>query len=146
MLRKSTHEKLRHRIKELEIQIIEMKRKEGEQKELVAKLQNALTQLETLSGILPICSSCKKIRDNNGLWYEIEPYIASHIQVEFSHSICPDCEEKLYPEFSKRRDLATDGRRSTNDRQAPPEVTFIERRSGRERRSSWVSYRDDSRG
>lgn len=144
MLRKPTYEKLRQRIKELETQAIEMRREENERKDLVAKLQHALAQMETLRGIVPICSSCKKIRDDNGFWYEIEPYIASHTQVEFSHSICPDCEEKLYPEYFKKRDSATDGRRSTNDREAPLEVTFIERRSGIERRRFWVSYRDDS--
>ena len=146
MLRKPSYEQLRQRIKELETQAIEMRREEDERKDLVAKLQHTLAQMETFRGILLICSSCKKIRDDNGFWYEIEPYIASHTQVEFSHSICPDCEEKLYPEYSKRRDLDTDGGRSTNDRQALPEVTFIERRSGRERRSFWVSYRDDSQG
>lgn len=146
MQRKPTYEKLRQRIKELETQAIEMRREEDERKDLVAKLQHTLAQMETLRGIVPICSSCKKIRDDNGFWYEIETYIASHTQVEFSHSICPDCEEKLYPEFSKRRDSPNDGRRFTNDRQAPLEVSFIERRSGRERRRFWVSYRDDSRG
>ena len=144
MLRKPIHEQLRQRIKELETQVIEMRREEDERKGLVEKLQQALAQVETLRGILPICSSCKRIRDDNGFWYEIETYIASHSQAEFSHSICPDCEEELYPEYFKRRDSAPDERRSTNDREAPPEVTFIERRSGRERRSFWVSYRDDS--
>ena len=146
MPRKPTYEQLRQRIKELEIQVIEMRRDEDERKDLVVKLQQALAQMKTLRGILPICSSCKKIRDDKGFWYEIEPYIASRSQVEFSHSICPDCEEELYPEYFKKKNSAIDGRRSTNDRQAPQEVTFIERRSGRERRSFWVSYRDESRG
>ena len=137
MLRKPTYEQLRQRVKELEAQAIEMRREEDERENLVGKLQQALTQMETLRGILPICSSCKKIRDDNGFWYEIERYIASHSQVEFSHSICPDCEEELYPEYSKKRDSAANGRRSTDDRQAPQEVTFIERRSGIERRSLW---------
>jgi DNA repair exonuclease SbcCD ATPase subunit len=145
MPRKPTYEQLRQRVEELETQIIEMGREEDERKDLVAKLQQALAQMDALRGILPICSSCKKIRDDNGFWYEIEPYIASHTQVEFTHSICPDCEEELYPEYSKKRDSATDGRRSTNDEQSPPEVTFTERRSGRERRRFWASYRDDSR-
>ena len=137
MPRKPTYEQLRQRIKELEAQANEMRRQEDERKDLVVKLQQALTQMETLRGILPICSSCKKIRDDNGFWYEIELYIASHSQAKFSHSICPDCEEELYPEYSKNRDSAANGRRSTDDRQAPQEVTFIERRSGIERRSLW---------
>ncbi len=126
MAKKPTYEQLRQRVKELETQAIEMRRKEDERENLVEKLQQALTQMETLRGILPICSSCKKIRDENGFWYEIELYIASHSQAKFSHSICPDCEEELYPEYSKRRDSATDGRGSTSDRQTPQEVTFIE--------------------
>ena len=134
---KPTYEQLKQRVKELETQVIEMRREEDERKNLVEKLQQALAQVEVLGGILPICSSCKKIRDDSGSWYEIEPYIASHSQVEFSHSICPDCEEELYPEFSKERGSAADGRRFTDDRQAPQEVTFIERRSGRDRRSFW---------
>jgi len=146
MARKPTYEQLRQRNKELETQAIEMRREEDERENLVGKLQQALAQMERLSGILPICSSCKKIRDENGSWNEIEPYIASHSQAKFTHSICPDCEEELYPEYSKRRDSATDGRCSTNDRQTPQEVTFIDRRSGRERRSLWGSYRNGSRG
>lgn len=141
MPRKPTYEQLKQRVKELETQAIEMRREGDERENLVGRLQQALAQMETLRGILPICSSCKKIRDDNGFWNEIEPYIASHSQVEFSHSICPDCEEELYPEYSKRRDSATDDRSSTNDRQTPQEVTFIERRSGRERRSLWGSPR-----
>ena len=121
----------------LEAQAIEMRREEDERKNLVEKLQQALAQVEELRGMLPICSSCKKIRDENDFWYEIELYIASHSQAKFSHSICPDCEEELYPEYSKKRDSAIDGRRSIDDRQAPQEVTFIERRSGIERRSLW---------
>jgi DNA repair exonuclease SbcCD ATPase subunit len=143
---KPTYEQLRQRIEELEAQIIEMRREEDERKELVGKLQQALAQGDKLRGTLLICSSCKKIRDDNGFWYEIEPYIASHSQVGFSHSICPDCEKELYPEYSRRRDSATDRHPSTDDRQAPQEVTFIERRSGRDRRSFWVGHRNDSGG
>ena len=137
MPRKPTYEQLRQRVKELEAQAVEMRREEDERKNLVEKLQQALAQAEELRGILAICSSCKKIRDDNGFWYEIELYIASHSQAEFSHSICPDCEEELYPEYSKKKDLAIDERYSTDDRQAPREMPFIERRSGRDRRSFW---------
>ena len=127
MPRKPTYEQLRQRIKELETQAIEVKREEDERQNLIVRLQQALAQMEMFRGILPICSSCKKIRDDNGFWYEIERYIASHSQAQFSHSICPDCEEELYPDYSERRDSATD----------PQEVPFIERRSGRDRRSFW---------
>ncbi len=65
-------------------------------KKINAELENALAEVETLSGFLPICSSCKKVRDDSGYWNQIEDYIAKHSHTEFSHSICPDCTEKLY--------------------------------------------------
>ena len=137
MPRKPTYEQLMQRVEELETQAIEMRREEDERKNHIEKLQQALAQVEELRGFLPICSSCKKIRDDNGFWYEIELYIASHSQAEFSHSICPDCEKELYPEYSRERNSANDERYSTEDRQAPQEVNFVERRSGRDRRSFW---------
>ncbi len=64
----------------------------------VTELRQALTEVKTLSGLLPICSSCKKIRDDNGYWNEVENYIRRHSEAEFSHGICPDCMRKLYPD------------------------------------------------
>lgn len=63
------------------------------------KLQEALLEIKKLNGMLPICSFCKKIRDDNGYWNQIESYIRDHSATEFSHSICPDCTKKLYPDF-----------------------------------------------
>jgi hypothetical protein len=63
------------------------------------KLEDALSQLKTLSGLLPICSSCKKIRDDSGYWNQIERYIQDHSEAEFSHSICPECLKRLYPDL-----------------------------------------------
>jgi len=57
------------------------------------------TRLKILSGLLPICASCKKIRDDKGYWNQNEAYIAEHSKAEFSHSICPECSQKRYPEF-----------------------------------------------
>lgn len=65
-----------------------------------AQLQAALKEVKKLSGFLPICSSCKKIRDDKGYWNQIESYIRDHSEAEFSHSICPGCVKKLYPEFT----------------------------------------------
>ena len=65
------------------------------------KLKDALAKIKTLSGFLPICSACKKIRDDKGYWNQIESYIREHSEAEFSHSICPECTKKLYPEYSK---------------------------------------------
>jgi|GEM_PF-607188 len=66
--------------------------------ETVLKLQAAIDEVKTLSGLLPICSSCKKIRDDKGYWKQIEMYIQDHSEVKFSHGICPECMKKLYPE------------------------------------------------
>ena len=62
-------------------------------------LQKALEAVKQLSGMLPICSSCKKIRDDEGYWKQIEEYIHEHSEAEFTHSICPDCARKLYPDY-----------------------------------------------
>ena len=55
--------------------------------------------MKTLHGFLPICSSCKKIRNDAGYWQQIEAYVSAHSEAEFTHSMCPDCVKKLYPEF-----------------------------------------------
>ena len=66
-------------------------------KEEHQKLLEALKEIKILSGLLPICAACKKIRDDNGYWNQIESYINQHSEAEFSHSICPDCTKNLYP-------------------------------------------------
>ena len=63
-----------------------------------------ISQLVELQKIVPICASCKKIRDDKGYWHQIEEYIKTHSETEFSHSICPDCAEKLYPELYKDKE------------------------------------------
>jgi AmiR/NasT family two-component response regulator len=70
-----------------------------ELRRLNAELQDALAEVKTLSGLLPICSSCKKIRDDEGYWNQLETYIQEHSNVMFSHGLCPDCAKKLYPEI-----------------------------------------------
>jgi len=65
------------------------------------KLQAALAKIKTLSGMLPICAHCKKIRDDKGYWNQIEEYIRDHSEVQFSHGLCPECAKELYPEFYK---------------------------------------------
>ena len=61
------------------------------------KLMKALKEIKTLSGLLPICASCKNIRDDKGYWNQIESYVRDHSEAEFTHSICPECAKKLYP-------------------------------------------------
>ena len=65
------------------------------------ELQKALSEIKTLSGLLPICASCKKIRDDKGYWNQIELYIRDHSEAEFSHGICPPCAQKLYGHLEK---------------------------------------------
>ena len=72
-----------------------------EHKQLVFNLQQALDEVQHLSGLLPICASCKKIRNNKGYWEEVEAYIQKHSQAVFSHGICPECARKLYPDILK---------------------------------------------
>jgi PAS domain S-box-containing protein len=68
-----------------------------ERERLIQELQQALAKVKTLSRMLPICASCKKIRDDKGYWNQIEAYIQDHSEAEFTHGICPDCMKKLYP-------------------------------------------------
>jgi len=84
--------------------ITEQKEIEEEKEKLIFELQGAFSKINTLRGFLPICASCKKIRDDKGYWNQIESYIRSHSDAEFSHSICPECEKKLYPELNSKKD------------------------------------------
>lgn len=75
------------------------KKAEQERERLLGELQAALADVRQLRGMLPICANCKKIRDDAGYWEQIESYMRDRIHVEFSHSICPECEKKLYPDL-----------------------------------------------
>jgi PAS domain S-box-containing protein len=75
------------------------KKLENEKGQLITELQESLGKVKLLSGFLPICASCKKIRDDKGYWNQIEGYIRDHSEAEFSHGICPDCAQKLYPDL-----------------------------------------------
>jgi PAS domain-containing protein len=76
------------------------KRAEQEREDLIRELKEALAKVKLLSGLLPVCASCKKVRDDDGYWSQIDTYIRDHADVEISHSICPDCAKRLYPEFT----------------------------------------------
>jgi len=84
---------------------IERKKSEEEKEKLIAELKEALAKVKTLSGFLPICASCKKIRDDSGYWNQIEVYIQDHSEAEFTHSICPTCREGLYPGLSSKSEF-----------------------------------------
>jgi len=79
--------------------ITERKRIELEREQLIADLQKVLAEIKTLRGILPICSCCKKIRDDRGAWTQMEAYLSKHTDVLFSHGLCLECEKKMYPDY-----------------------------------------------
>lgn len=71
----------------------------------VAELSQALEQIKTLRGIVPICANCKDIRDDQGYWNKVEVYVHAHSEAQFTHGICPDCMKKLYPEVAREMEL-----------------------------------------
>lgn len=87
-------------LKESQAKWLSRKRVEAEKDKLYQDLKASLDQVRTLHGMIPICSSCKKIRDDKGYWEQIEKYIMTHSEAQFSHSLCPECIKELYPKFS----------------------------------------------
>ena len=107
---RNARDKLEERVKErtvelsrtneqLRQEVAERERAEKNLSKLVGELQEALVKVKALTGLLPICASCKKIRDDKGYWTQVEVYIRDHSEADFSHSICPDCAARLYPDF-----------------------------------------------
>jgi PAS domain S-box-containing protein len=78
--------------------ITDRKRIEADRERLIGDLQQAIQDIKTLSGIVPICAHCKKIRDDRGYWEQVEAYVGKHTEAEFSHGICPQCLDRFYPE------------------------------------------------
>jgi hypothetical protein len=83
----------------LRASVNELSRLTANQSKLIDELQAALDNVKVLSGFIPICASCKKVRDDRGFWQQIEEYISEHSEALFSHSLCPDCARRLYPEL-----------------------------------------------
>jgi DNA-binding NtrC family response regulator len=83
--------------------IQERRRAEEEKGKLILELQEALANVKKLSGLIPICSSCKKIRDDKGYWNKLEKYLLEHSDATLSHGICPDCAKNLYPEYFDKK-------------------------------------------
>jgi hypothetical protein len=76
--------------------ISERRRAAEEREQMIDELKEALANVKTLRGLIPICASCKKIRDDKGFWSQVEVYVRDRSEAEFSHDICPDCMKKLY--------------------------------------------------
>lgn len=79
---------------------VSLKKTRDEQQHLIQQLQDSLAQIKQLKGLIPICAHCKKVRDDEGYWKSVEVYIEHHSEAQFSHGICNDCIEKLYPELA----------------------------------------------
>jgi DNA-binding response OmpR family regulator len=78
-----------------------LREKEREQQELILKLQEALAEIKTLKGFIPICASCKKVRDDEGYWNQLEAYISKRTDAVFSHGLCPECADKYRAELEE---------------------------------------------
>ncbi len=81
---------------------LELKLSKDRLKKLNSELQTALDEIKTLKGLVPICASCKKVRDDDGYWQEVEHYVSAHTEANFSHGVCPNCMEKLYPDIYQK--------------------------------------------
>ena len=87
------------RVIEISRDITELKKAEAEKDRLIEQLKEASEKIKTLNRLLPICASCKKIRNDQGYWQQVEDYLHDNAEILFSHSICPSCMEKLYPGY-----------------------------------------------
>lgn len=94
-------------VRALEKEIDERKKTELEKEKLIAELRTALSEVKTLQGILPICSFCKKVRDDEGYWNQVDVYIRRRSDVDFSHSVCPECMRKHYPDYIPSENLSS---------------------------------------
>jgi GAF domain-containing protein len=88
---------------------IQRKSAEDEKNRLLAELKESLVNIKTLKGLVPICSSCKKIRNDFGYWQQVEEYVAEHTEADFSHGLCDECAHKLYPQYFRKLKNKTAG-------------------------------------
>ena len=96
---RTLEDKVRDRTRDLSDANRALERDIVKRKKVEAELREALAEVKTLSGLLPICANCKQIRDDKGYWSSVEKYVSSHSEAEFTHGICPDCLVKLYPSY-----------------------------------------------
>ena len=100
LARVETHLTIRNLQKELQEKNAQLEMKNEQLQEKNIQLQEALDNVKTLKGFIPICANCKKIRDDEGFWEQVEIYVRDHTEAEFSHGICPDCAQELFPDFT----------------------------------------------
>lgn len=94
---------------------------EEERERLITELRNALANVKTLRGLLPMCAGCKKIRDDEGYWSQIESYLQQHSEAEFSHGLCPDCARELYGEYYEETEPSGDDAGTSGTTEETPE-------------------------
>lgn len=82
------------------LDITERKKAQAEREQLIADLRRSFSEIKTLQGLVPICSNCKKIRDDTGFWQQVEQYVGARTEARFSHGICPECVRKIYPDMA----------------------------------------------
>ena len=82
-------------------EITERRQAQEEREKLIAELRDAMARIKTLKGMVPICSNCKKIRNDRGFWEQMEAYVSEHTEAEFSHGLCPECVKRIYPDHYK---------------------------------------------
>lgn len=104
LARVNTHLTIRNLQRQLEEKNRQLQNQNEKLEKKKTELQEALDNIKTLRGLIPICASCKKIRDDDGFWQQVEAYISEHSQAQFSHSLCPECAKKLYPEICQEID------------------------------------------
>ncbi|MFO7850791.1 MAG: response regulator [Spirochaetia bacterium] len=88
---------------------------------LIDRLRTALEEVRNLREIIPICANCKKIRDDEGYWQHVEQYFSAYNKIEFSHGLCPECLDELYPDYSRDEDLKKDPGEGQDRRQGEDE-------------------------
>ncbi|MFO7560628.1 MAG: hypothetical protein R6X10_17495 [Desulfobacterales bacterium] len=93
------HDGLEIMVEKLQSEIAERKQAEEEREKLIKELKGALKEIKTLREILPLCSFCKKIRDDKGYWEQVDVYIHKHLQADISHGVCPKCAKEHYPDI-----------------------------------------------
>lgn len=120
-----------------------LKQSEEELRSEKSRLQTAVDDVKTLSGLLPICSHCKKIRDDKGYWNQIESYVRDHSDAEFSHSICPDCRKTQYPHLRAKETAKKIGQSESAAVEKWKQYQEMERRSGKDRRGG-INRRTDA--
>ncbi|MGQ9483838.1 MAG: hypothetical protein ACUVSA_02365 [Desulfosoma sp.] len=96
---------LRLKSNALQSEIADRHQVEKDKERLIQELREALENVRKLRGLLPICAYCKKIRDDQGYWNQLESYISQHAEVTFTHSVCPECAKKIYAELKAFKDV-----------------------------------------